>query len=100
MYFLYHFLMVFDVLGWAHRARAARQAALLSMLAVATEKQLPLTAILDAFADDSRFGWRHAVRDLSDMKALLRDHSAQIIDARAPERFAGLGRHALDLTDE
>ena len=29
------------------------------------------------------------VRDLSDMKALLRDNSAQIIDARAPERFAG-----------
>jgi thiosulfate/3-mercaptopyruvate sulfurtransferase len=29
------------------------------------------------------------VRDLSDMKTLLRDKSAQIIDARAPERFAG-----------
>jgi thiosulfate/3-mercaptopyruvate sulfurtransferase len=29
------------------------------------------------------------VRDLSDMKALLKDKSAQIIDARAPERFAG-----------
>jgi thiosulfate/3-mercaptopyruvate sulfurtransferase len=29
------------------------------------------------------------VRDLSDMKSLLRDKSAQIIDARAPERFEG-----------
>jgi thiosulfate/3-mercaptopyruvate sulfurtransferase len=29
------------------------------------------------------------VRDLLDMKALLKDKSAQIIDARAPERFAG-----------
>ena len=46
---------------------ATRQAALLSLLAIATEKQLPLTPILDAFADDSRFGWRHQVRDLSDM---------------------------------
>jgi thiosulfate/3-mercaptopyruvate sulfurtransferase len=29
------------------------------------------------------------VRDLSDMKSLLKDKSAQIIDARAPERFKG-----------
>ncbi len=29
------------------------------------------------------------VRDLSDMKALLKDHTAEIVDARAAERFAG-----------
>jgi thiosulfate/3-mercaptopyruvate sulfurtransferase len=29
------------------------------------------------------------VRDLSDMKATLKDRSAEIVDARAPERFAG-----------
>ena len=29
------------------------------------------------------------VRDLSDMKALLKDKSVEIVDARAPERFAG-----------
>ena len=67
MSFFYQFLMVFDVLGWLHRARAARQSALLSVLAIATEKQLPLTPILDAFADDSRLGWRQQVHDLSDM---------------------------------
>ncbi|MBT6157643.1 MAG: hypothetical protein HOK71_02780 [Planctomycetaceae bacterium] len=67
MSFFYQFLMMFDVLGWMHRARAARQSALLSVLAIATEKQLPLTPILDAFADDSRLGWRHQVHDLSDM---------------------------------
>ena len=67
MSLFFKFLMVFDVLGWLHRARAARQSALLSVLAIATEKQLPLTPILDAFADDSRFGWRHQVHDLSDM---------------------------------
>ena len=67
MNFLYHFFIVFDVLGLMHRARAARQAALLSVLAIATEKQLPLTSILDAFADDSRFGWHQQVHDLSDM---------------------------------
>jgi protein transport protein HofC len=59
--------MLFDVLGWFHQARASRQAALLSVLAIATEKKLALVPMLDAFADDSRFGWRHSVRDLSDM---------------------------------
>ncbi len=29
------------------------------------------------------------VRDVSDMKALVKDKSAEIVDARAPERFAG-----------
>ena len=29
------------------------------------------------------------VRDLSDMKAILKDRSAEIVDARAAERFAG-----------
>jgi thiosulfate/3-mercaptopyruvate sulfurtransferase len=29
------------------------------------------------------------VRDLSDMKALVKDKSAEIVDARAPDRFAG-----------
>jgi thiosulfate/3-mercaptopyruvate sulfurtransferase len=29
------------------------------------------------------------VRDVSDIKALLKDKSAEIVDARAPERFAG-----------
>ena len=29
------------------------------------------------------------VRDVSDMKALIKDHSAEIVDARAAERFAG-----------
>jgi thiosulfate/3-mercaptopyruvate sulfurtransferase len=29
------------------------------------------------------------VRDLSDMKALVKDRSAEIVDARAPDRFAG-----------
>ena len=29
------------------------------------------------------------VRDLSDMKALLKDRSAEIVDARSPDRFAG-----------
>jgi thiosulfate/3-mercaptopyruvate sulfurtransferase len=29
------------------------------------------------------------VRDLSDIKALLKDKSAEIVDARSPERFAG-----------
>jgi thiosulfate/3-mercaptopyruvate sulfurtransferase len=29
------------------------------------------------------------VRDVSDVKALLKDKSAEIVDARAPERFAG-----------
>ena len=29
------------------------------------------------------------VRDLSDMKALVKDKSTEIVDARAPERFAG-----------
>jgi len=29
------------------------------------------------------------VRDVSDMKSLLKDHSAEIIDARSAERFAG-----------
>ena len=29
------------------------------------------------------------VRDVSDIKALLKDRSAEIVDARAPERFAG-----------
>ena len=61
------FLMLFDLLGWFHQARATRQAALLSVLAIAIEKKLPLVPMLDAFADDSRFGWRHSVRDLSDM---------------------------------
>ena len=63
----FRFLMLFDVLGWFHRARASRQAALLSVLAIATEKKLPVVPMLDAFADDSQFGWRHSVRDLSDM---------------------------------
>jgi len=31
------------------------------------------------------------VRDLADMKALLRDHSAEIVDARSADRFAGRG---------
>ena len=30
------------------------------------------------------------VRDLADMKALVKDRSAEIVDARAPDRFAGL----------
>ena len=29
------------------------------------------------------------VRDLADMKALIKDESAEIVDARAPDRFAG-----------
>lgn len=29
------------------------------------------------------------VRDVDDMKAILKDHSAEILDARSPERFAG-----------
>ena len=29
------------------------------------------------------------VRDVSDIKAVLKDKSAEIVDARAPERFAG-----------
>ena len=57
----------FDLPDGLHRARAARQAALLSVLAIATEKQLPLAPLLDAFADDSRSRWRHHIRDLSDM---------------------------------
>jgi thiosulfate/3-mercaptopyruvate sulfurtransferase len=31
------------------------------------------------------------VRDLADMKALLKDHSAEIVDARSAQRFAGRG---------
>lgn len=61
------FLLLIDLPGWLHRVRSSRQAALLSVLAIATEKKLPLTPLLDAFADESRFGWRHGVRDLSDM---------------------------------
>ncbi|MGH7202421.1 MAG: type II secretion system F family protein [Planctomycetaceae bacterium] len=38
------------------RATASRQAALLWVLAIAVEKQLPLVPMLDAFADDSRKG--------------------------------------------
>ena len=34
------------------------------------------------------------VRDVSDIKALLKDKSAEIVDARAPERFAGQGARA------
>ncbi len=29
------------------------------------------------------------VRDVSDMKSILKDHSAEIVDARSAERFAG-----------
>ena len=34
------------------------------------------------------------VRDVSDIKTLLKDKSAEIVDARAPERFAGNGAGA------
>lgn len=53
--------------GWLYRVRNSRQAALLSLMAIATERRLPLAPILDAFADDSKTGWRRRIRDLSDM---------------------------------
>lgn len=65
--FLFRILLLLDALICVHRRRTSRQAALLSVLAIATEKKLPLTPMLDAFADESGFGWRHSVRDLSDM---------------------------------
>ena len=47
------------------RAKASRQTALLWVLAVATERQMRLPDVLDAFADDSRGVWRIRVRNLA-----------------------------------
>ena len=47
------------------RAAASRRGALLWVLAIAVEKQLPLVPVLEAFADDSRGLWRTRTLELA-----------------------------------
>ncbi len=47
------------------RLAAPRQAALLWILTIAVEKQLPLVPVLSAFAEDSRGGWRRKIWELA-----------------------------------
>lgn len=49
------------------RSVAARQAMLLSTIAVAVEKQLPLVSLLEALADEAGGSWGRKVRSLADM---------------------------------
>ena len=64
---LSRYLRWLDIFGVLDRTRASRQAALLTLLAIAVEKQLPLSPMLDAFAADSPARWRRDLRDLADM---------------------------------
>ncbi len=54
-------VMAFD------RSRAARQATLLSTLAVAVEKQFPVGPFLEALADEAGGRWRWKMRGLADL---------------------------------
>src|SRR5262245_45910770 len=49
------------------QALAARQAALLSTLAMALEKQIPPAPFLEALAEDARGRWKHKVYGLADL---------------------------------
>jgi len=49
------------------RSVAARQAMLLSTIAVAIEKQLPLVSLLETLADEAGGSWGRKVRSLADM---------------------------------
>ncbi len=49
------------------RAKVARQGALLWVLAISAEKQLPLVDEIEALAEDSRGQWRGKLHDLADL---------------------------------
>jgi type II secretory pathway component PulF len=60
-------IAVLDVIPALRRLNCARQSALLGVMAVAVERQLPLIPFLEALGDDVGGAWRWRVRTLSPM---------------------------------